>query len=554
MPIDTTHLDADSDNIMLARPALLATAQGVNALQAAGASALIPHTPAGTGAVATTVQAKLRERVSVIDFGADPSYAIDSTAAFQAAIVAGGANGIEVYVPNGTYRIEGTLFIGTYLGSNYHYVSLVGESTGGSVLLRPTGAGTGPIITINGFHNIIEKLTLLTDALPGAASFPASHGIYIRGNPQADTGGLGTKYCRFSNIALQRVGTAIQIGNYDVDGVDPDIETNSFHGITITECDGGVFINGQNILHNPFYYCHIVNCRNYLVKQTRGADLWFERSYFGGMFDYRGNNYNVAAAEKISATAGVVGFVGCRFEDWTAAVGNTTPRFAIKTNGSAMPIVYLSGNVFTTRDNATTEPSLSISGSGTAGSVTSKATLIDNYFGGYVYLDTIDVFSVGNTYLGTGASVVNGRELSANQKSGTFRDVFMDSNQTMELPGAKFKRNSSVPVTLERPAVATGSQFLGHYYSDEQGLLWGRIGKRITNGTAAAESSAFILQSRMAGALGTIGLAFGSAAPVAGTWDRGDWVINTLPAVGSPKGWRCTVAGTPGTWVSEGNL
>lgn len=43
-------------------------------------------------------------------------------------------------------------------------------------------------------------------------------------------------------------------------------------------------------------------------------------------------------------------------------------------------------------------------------------------------------------------------------------------------------------------------------------------------------------------------------APSYGTWLRGDYVRNGAPAVGSPKGWYCTVAGTPGTWVSEGNL
>lgn len=46
----------------------------------------------------------------------------------------------------------------------------------------------------------------------------------------------------------------------------------------------------------------------------------------------------------------------------------------------------------------------------------------------------------------------------------------------------------------------------------------------------------------------------GTAAPVAGTWAVGDRIINQAPAVGQPKSWVCTVAGTPGTWVSEGNL
>mgnify|MGYP000536513671 CR=1 FL=1 len=42
--------------------------------------------------------------------------------------------------------------------------------------------------------------------------------------------------------------------------------------------------------------------------------------------------------------------------------------------------------------------------------------------------------------------------------------------------------------------------------------------------------------------------------PVTGTHKVGDYCKNSNPSVGQPKGWYCTVAGTPGTWVSEGNL
>jgi len=42
--------------------------------------------------------------------------------------------------------------------------------------------------------------------------------------------------------------------------------------------------------------------------------------------------------------------------------------------------------------------------------------------------------------------------------------------------------------------------------------------------------------------------------PIANTFAVGAITKNISPAVGSPKGWVCTVAGTPGTWVSEGNL
>lgn len=45
-----------------------------------------------------------------------------------------------------------------------------------------------------------------------------------------------------------------------------------------------------------------------------------------------------------------------------------------------------------------------------------------------------------------------------------------------------------------------------------------------------------------------------NAAPLVDTWAINDRVIQSIPIVGQPKAWVCTVAGTPGTWVSEGNL
>lgn len=50
------------------------------------------------------------------------------------------------------------------------------------------------------------------------------------------------------------------------------------------------------------------------------------------------------------------------------------------------------------------------------------------------------------------------------------------------------------------------------------------------------------------------GVYYAAAAPAAGTWQAGAYVKRLTPAVGQPKGWYCTVGGTPGTWVSEGNL
>jgi Pectate lyase superfamily protein len=63
------------------------------------------YTPSGTGAVATTVQSKLRESVSVKDFGAKGDGTTDDTAAIQLAI----NNNNSVFLPSGTYLVSGTL-------------------------------------------------------------------------------------------------------------------------------------------------------------------------------------------------------------------------------------------------------------------------------------------------------------------------------------------------------------------------------------------------------------------------------------------------------------
>ena len=69
----------------------------------------VTFTASGSGAVTRSVQDKLRETVSVLDFGADPTGAADSTAEFQAAIDSLGGNPGVIMVPPGTYLINSTV-------------------------------------------------------------------------------------------------------------------------------------------------------------------------------------------------------------------------------------------------------------------------------------------------------------------------------------------------------------------------------------------------------------------------------------------------------------
>jgi hypothetical protein len=78
------------------------------ALAASGGSALVGTVQSGTGAVARTAQDKLRETVSVKDFGAVGDGAADDTAAINAASAAAAASGGAVVFPNGRYNFTFT--------------------------------------------------------------------------------------------------------------------------------------------------------------------------------------------------------------------------------------------------------------------------------------------------------------------------------------------------------------------------------------------------------------------------------------------------------------
>jgi len=97
----------------------------------------IVYDPAGAGAVATTVQAKLRESVSVLDFGADPTGAIPCDTALANARTYIASTNAQLVFPAGTY---------TYSTSPNWGISFADITTSGLVTLNYTGTGYAVLI------------------------------------------------------------------------------------------------------------------------------------------------------------------------------------------------------------------------------------------------------------------------------------------------------------------------------------------------------------------------------------------------------------------------
>lgn len=168
-------------------------------------STLVGFLQNGTGAVARTAQDKLRETVSVTDFGADPTGVADSLAAFNLAF----ATGKAVVMPEGTFSLS------AYPTATTGSFALSGAGKSRTTLLISHNGARGLYFTPASVNNRVELsgFTMQANfstgpcplgieiAFPSASSYPyrqVSIDVDFRGNlavvsPWADTWGRGIR-------------------------------------------------------------------------------------------------------------------------------------------------------------------------------------------------------------------------------------------------------------------------------------------------------------------------------------------------------------------------
>jgi membrane-bound inhibitor of C-type lysozyme len=118
-------------------------------------AANVVFTPSGTGAVTTTVQAKLRETVSVKDFGAVGDGVTDDTAAIQAAINSGAK--VVTGVQGETYIINNTLLMLSNVTLDMNNATIKGGSSKTGFL-----NSDGIHIRMSGLTNTCVRQTKIT--------------------------------------------------------------------------------------------------------------------------------------------------------------------------------------------------------------------------------------------------------------------------------------------------------------------------------------------------------------------------------------------------------
>jgi hypothetical protein len=140
----------------------------------------VVYDPAGSGAVPTTVQAKLREEVSVKDFGAVGDGVADDTAAIQAAInfaFTGSTNefnGGAVYFPKGRYKVSAPIVLFR------RGIHLYGEGRGSIIFIDRSAWPVNSGIFYSTFNNRAFSYTanLLLENLYFYAYDPANNAVY----------------------------------------------------------------------------------------------------------------------------------------------------------------------------------------------------------------------------------------------------------------------------------------------------------------------------------------------------------------------------------------
>ena len=474
-------------------------------------SALVTYNEGGTGAVTTTVQTKLQESISVMDFipaaqqaaiinGTSSLATYDCYSAFVAAITAAlqtwgssfYATNPKVYVPLGKYYLSSTIVL-------TNQVQLYGDTSGygytlGPTLIFPAGitgiyahttTGAG---NYTGAGSIIQGLSLQGTA--GSADAIGGHGIYSQttilvrnvyihdfvGNGitiNADTSGSGYNYGNANGWSIKDVTVQNCYNGIYIHGGDANAGNGSAINVTsATNC--GIY--DSSFLGNTWLGCQVVSTGPAFKTDNPNA-----RTLFVGCYAEGGAGLSSILAPSM-VLGGILSTSGSFVDSTSAFIGNGIAGYGLISS------VTFNAPTFTLGYSQPLTSGTGLSFPDTSGT--------------YSWTFAKQTGSWGYQWAG-GGTPGNPEHFS-----------FYDRNAT---PANGYARDVS---SASSPTASAGAVGIGqHYFGNNSQMLWRGLG---------------------------------TAAPTTGAYLQGDIIWNSTPASGGYIGWVCTAAGTPGTWKTFG--
>ena len=570
--------------------------------------AAVSYTPSGTGAVTTTVQAKLRETVSVKDFGAVGDGVTNDTDAINAAAnYINSIGGGKIIFPAGTYIVGKQTFAGaTGLGYSYSPSNIlkiqnctepVYVEGNGAILKLAAGLHFGSFDPVTGAvynppsmpftnsnyaahvcwgmielfnnSNIVEINNLELDGnisnliIGGTWGDTgrqlAGYGIRAYGNSQVQINNVYAHHHALDGIAIGYTGLT------ETSNIYPHTLNNVKS--TYNARQGLSWVGGNNL---TAINCDFSYTGQAVISTSPGAgiDIEAESSVCrkGVFINCNAENNAGAACVADSGDSADILFSRCKF------VGNNNyaiwPRKPRMTFSDCLIVgayvnPYYSASLPEdackfVRCNFTDETKYAVTlyGIGSLGSNLSATTTQTN-----VLYDTCTFTTTRSRPGGFNGSYL--KKCIFNLQAGTTyinnQDYVALINDTI-LDGCTINDNITVnpPTNAFYLATSSGTKSVSENYinSPSNKILWFTWS---TGGGGAAGYYGINKPSNLAspylsvikgggavflGYYGTADTYWGTAAPTTGTYKRGDRFFNSLPAVGSPKSWVKVTSGS----------
>jgi hypothetical protein len=403
------------------------------AFAASSGSSLVGFIQAGTGAVATTVQAKLRQVVSVKDFGATGDGTTDDAAAIQAAFNA--SNDIDF--PDGTYLIN----TGITKNSNNVTVNF------GNAILKNGGATFLFNFGTTSDTPIYEGLKIYGGKFEQVNTATTSNRNYIK---VAGLKNYIIRDCYMKNVS--NGGIYIEAGTDN--GL---VDACTVIGATAYSTIRGIWLNGSTASDYQSFYmddasltrnatafpvyavknCRVTNCKiatgSYGIYNMNTRDCVFENNYisdFGGARGITINTYSPRAIIKNNTIVSTVASSGILVTQASSSViidGNSFQGDF--DSGRAIQVQYLADALITNNEflcSGSQAIDLNFAATATITGNTFFRTYVQNTR--VVYALPVDRNVAGTGTYGTTATTVPGFVFENNTMSGWPCGVLLGTN------------------------------------------------------------------------------------------------------------------------------